>query len=420
MNDGASNAITRLVEKAAAPWRRNLIVSGKGNPRPLLANALTALREAPEWQGVFRFDEFALRIEAAKQPPWAQGSNAEWTARPWCDADDIQAADWMQHQGIAVTPHSSADAIEAAARAHPFHPVREYLRSLKWDGTPRAESLASRYFGAANTLYHCAVGSRFLIAAVARIYQPGCKADCMPIFEGPQGTLKSTALRALAGDSWFTDEISELGSKDASMQLSGVWLIEIAELGSMKRPEIERVKAFLSRRVDRFRPAYGRRVIAMPRQCVFAGTTNSDAYLKDETGARRFWPVKCGRIDVGAIVRDRDQLWAEAHAQFKAGKAWWLDTPELINAAAEEQEARHETDAWESCILSYLAGYTETSVEEILRAAIGRPRDQWGQTEQNRVARVLKRSGWDRYQKRTGTERRWLYRRPTSQSEPGP
>lgn len=138
----------------------------------------------------------------------------------------------------------------------------------------------------------------------------------------------------MLGGKYFTDEISDLGSKDAAMQAMGAWIIEIAELDSMSRGEVGRIKAFMSRTEDRFRPPFGRRVINSARQCVFAGTVNHGSYLRDETGARRFWPVQCTGISLEALKHDRDQLWAEAVAAFKAGRAWWLDTPEFLEAAA--------------------------------------------------------------------------------------
>jgi putative DNA primase/helicase len=172
--------------------------------------------------------------------------------------------------------------------------------------------------GVANTDYSRAVGSRWLISPVARIFRPGAKADCCLILEGPQGIRKSTALRTLAGE-YFTDELADLGSKDAAMQTRGVWMIELSELDSLSHSEVARIKAFMSRTTDRFRPPYGMRLVESPRQCVFAGTVNHSTYLRDETGGRRFWPVTCGQIDIEALGRDRNQLWAEAKAGFDAG-----------------------------------------------------------------------------------------------------
>ena len=255
------------------------------------------------------------------------------------------------------------------------------------------------------------MGRCLFLAAVARIMQPGCKADHIPILEGEQGTFKSSLLDAIFSP-WFSDDLAELGSKDAQMQMAGVWCVEIAELTGMRRADIERVKAFASRRVDRYRPSYGRHVIAAPRQCICIGTTNSERYLKDETGARRFWPVRCGRIDVPPATRDRDQLWAEALSLYQAGEPWWLaDSTEVI-AARVEQEERYAEDTWTEIIGDYTEGKDEVSVSAILREAIGKPAEQWTQVDQNRVAGCLKaQGGWKRVRLSTGNPRPWVYRR---------
>src|ERR1019366_3150309 len=223
-----------------------------------------------------------------------------------------------------ASKETTGQAVQTVAREHPFHPVRDYLNSLKWDGVKRIDDWLGPYLGADPSDYVRGVGSKWLIGAVARIREPGCKNDTCLILEGEQGTLKSTALRTLT-DPWFTDDIAELGTKDSALQLRGVWLIELSELASMHPSEISRTKAFMSRNTDRFRPPFGRRPIEVPRECFFAGTVNQSAYLRDETGGRRFWPVKRGAINIAELRRDRDQLWAEAVHQYGAGPSWWLD-----------------------------------------------------------------------------------------------
>ena len=211
-----------------------------------------------------------------------------------------------------------------------MHPVRDYLTALVWDGISRLDSWLITYLDAEDTPLIRAIGSRWMISAVARIMQPGAKVDHMLILEGPQGGKKSSALKTLAGAEWFTDELAEIGSKDAAQQMRGIWIIEIAELDAISRAEVSRIKAFLTRTTDRYRPPYERYVVEVPRQCVFAGSVNPETYLRDETGNRRFWPVRCGSIDIDALRHDRDQLWAEAVARYRQGAIWWLDEPELI------------------------------------------------------------------------------------------
>src|SRR5579875_3836634 len=150
------------------------------------------------------------------------------------------------------------------------------------------------------------------------------------------------------------------------MQIRGVWIVEISELDSLARSEIASIKAFMSRTADRFRPPFGKRVIECPRQCVFAGTVNHTEYLRDETGARGFWPVLCGAIDIEALARDRDQLWAEAKPRYSSGEQWWLDTAALVEIAAEEQAARYQGDPWEEVIAPWLQARTSVSISEVL------------------------------------------------------
>jgi putative DNA primase/helicase len=299
---------------AGLRWQDELLrskVSSEKNDSsilPILANAITALRLAPEWQGVLAYDEFRNNIIALKPTPWGVLAKDGWT-----DQEDRLTAEWLQHHRIFVSVEIASQAVQTVATERRAHPIRQYLDTLTWDGTLRLNRWLSTYLGVEESNYSYAVGSRWMLSAVARIYRPGVKADCCLILEGPQGIKKSTALRTLAGE-YFTDELASLGSKDASLQIRGVWIVEISELDSLARSEIASIKAYMSRTADWFRPPFGKRVIECPRQCVFAGTVNHTEYLRDETGARRFWPVLCGSIDILALTRDRDQLWAEAIA----------------------------------------------------------------------------------------------------------
>ncbi|MDP2185378.1 MAG: virulence-associated E family protein, partial [Xanthomonadales bacterium] len=287
------------------------------------------------------------------------------------------------------------------------------------------------------TAFHHTVGALWLISAVARIFRPGVKADHMLILEGPQGARKSTAIKVLAGEEWFTDELPELGSKDAAIHMQGIWIVEIAELDAIGRAEVSRIKAFLTRTTDRFRPPYGRYTVEVPRQCVFAGTVNPDTYLRDETGNRRFWPLRCGTIDIAALARDRDQLWAEALHRFREGAIWWIDDAALLADAREAQDQRYQADAWDARIDRWLthdtrsinrghAGYEDwqdeefertepirdVSVGEILEGALGIEPGKWSKGDQMRVGAWLKSRHWERYRRRTGEAREWRYRRP--------
>lgn len=388
-------------------------------PQKILANALKAIRHHKHWQGVLRYDALALRVEAAKPLPWDRQADAgEWRPRPWTDHDDNLCTEWIQQTTrVFIGTQIAAAAIQTVAREHSFHPVREYLEKLSWDGTKRLETWCSDYMGAEQTPYTALVGVRWMISAVARIMKPGCKVDCMPIFEGLQGQGKSTVLRRLA-EPWFSDTIQDLRNKDTAMSIAGKWIIEFQELEGFKGASVEQLKAFLSRETDRYRPPYGRMVIDSPRQCVFAGTTNQEQYLQDDTGARRFWPISCkNAMRADKIAEVRDQLWAEALVLYNQGDLWWLDTPEAKALAAEEQDARYMTDSWEEEVEEYFAINEEATMAELLEVIAKISPDKVTQTDQKRMTKVLNRVGAIKTRIRVGGRgRRYTYRLKTALS----
>jgi predicted P-loop ATPase len=371
----------------------------------VLANAIAALRHAPEWKGVLAHDEFASRVIAVRPVPWGIVPDGRWA-----DHEDRLTAEWLQRHGILVPVEIAGQAVQTVAKEHCVHPVRKYLESVRWDGTERLDRAGVRLDRTSGRRSSRAVGARWLISAIARVYRPGVKADCCVILVGPQGIQKSTALRTLAGE-YFADELADLGSKDAALQTVGVWIIELSELDTLSRSEVASIKAFMSRTADRFRPPYGKRLIESARQCVFAGSVDHSDYLRDETGGRRFWPVRCGRIDIHKLWPDRDQLWAEAKARFDAGAVWWLDTPELVKAAEGEQAERYEGDPWEEVIVRWVEARDSVSISEVLERCLNKPQAQWTQVDKNRAARCLVTLGWKRYRERHGARLEWRYRR---------
>jgi len=389
-------------------WRSRLLHTPRRAIKPILANAMIALREAPAWFSAFAYNEFSKEAMLTSAPPWV-ANPAGWPPRPITPHDDLLITEWLQQQGITVSAAIAAQAVEAVAQERLYHPVREYLDGLSWDGMPRLNTWLADYFGADENLYTRSIGPCMLVAAVARIYVPGCKVDNVPIIEGPQGIGKSSALRILF-DPWFADEIADLGSKDAAMQAQGRWLIEWSELDSMSRSETASTKAFISRTTDRFRPPYGHRVIESPRSCVFWGTTNAEGYLKDETGGRRFWPIKAHRINVGGIRLMRDQLFAEAREQYFAGTPWWIDNSDLHQAAGAEQAGRYVGDPWDNIIQDLVKNKSELSIDQVL-VAVGVEAGRRTQSEANRVARCLKMLGWSRVQTGVGHDRKWIYKK---------
>ena len=343
-------------------WAFECITGDTGKPLSVLANALIVIRA--EMPGVFAHDEM-LRVPLVIQPLEPEPG---FTPRPCTDVDVGVVQERLQHLGLKrISKDVVHQAVDICAYESRFHPARDYLENLKWDGTPRLSKLFPGYFGSNGTDYTCAIGSMFMISMVARILTPGCKADHMPVIEGPQGTLKSTACQILGGP-WFSDSLPDVATgKDVSQHLRGKWLIEVAEMHAMGRAEAAQLKAFISRTAERYRPSYGRKEVIEPRQCVFVGTTNKDSYLRDETGGRRFWPVKAGAINVDALARDRDQLFAEAVARFREGAKWWPDKDFERQHIQPEQAARYEGDAWEETIAAYLDKHDKVTVSEVAR-----------------------------------------------------
>ena len=390
-------------------WRTRLLLNEDGHMFPCYENVALFLENTPEWAGVLGYNEFTGGYEIRNIPP------APISAKPGAEIEDhfeTEIIRWLERRTLRVKPDLVNRVVDMIARKNPFHPVRKYLEFLPdWDRVPRIGTWLVDYCGVESSdekpnFYANAIGEKFLVSAIARVFEPGCKCDYTIVFEGKQGSGKSTLLRTLAGE-WFTDQLADFGSKDASMQLRGVWIIELAELDALNRPEMARVKAFLTQQTERFRVPYARRPISVPRQCVFAGTTNSQTFLKDETGNRRFWPIRTGTIDIAAVKRDRDQLWAEALRSYRAGTCRWLDDASILRDAEEEQRSRLIEDAWQTEIEHIIADQNSVTIPEVLaRLGVETPRQD--QLAANRVARCLQVAGWERYKKRLSKDEQYL------------
>lgn len=403
--------------REATDWTGELRRRGDGYVGDEL-NVLTALRKAPELAGLVRFDSFALNVEFTRGPPWRTCLPGE----KWTERDDTALQAWLQGHSINVRGRATvADSVALVAEEHAFHPVRDYLDGLEWDREPRLKIWPYEYLDASGSpSYVAAVGLRFLVSAVARIYEPGCQADHVLVLEGAQGIGKTSAARALAIRSdWFAGSLPDIHTKDAALQLLGHWIVEVAELKAVRNSQLEAVKSFITETADTFRPPYGRRTAKFPRQCVFIATTNESSYLRDRTGNRRYWPLRCGRVDVENLLRDRDQLWAEAVHEYRQGTAWHLTAQESAQAADEQRDRVYvselETDVSEYLTNQRKCGRNDVSVRDVLTFGLGLDPSAPGYAEQARklgpaVSDALEHCGWQKAARVRGAEgRRTLY-----------
>lgn len=403
---------TRKTVKADDTWLFNLVCNDEGKVKPgVTKNWALFLENHDEMAGVFAFDAFKLRVVLQRRPPWV-AAGSTWEPRPIQDRDYSEAVMWLEAKFMTPKASNIAAVIQTVAEHSSFDRLTEYLEGLEWDGKPRVKRFANDYLGCVGDNYAPIVSERWLVSSVARGLKPGCKVDTMPILEGPQGLNKSMSIKALYGAEFFSDNLSDIGSKDAMMEMQGVWGLEVAEMHRFSASETNAVKKFLSRDVDRFRPPYGRSVVEAPRRVVMAGTINPEgnAYLRDPTGARRFWPLECRKIDIDAIHRDRDQIWAEAVALFKAGVKWWVQEDEQ-QAVMAEQEKRTDVDVWVDLIAPFLK--TRTSVTQLdIFEHLGIPKKDADYRHAGRVGRIMKKLGWISERDRRDGEDRTVFKKP--------
>jgi hypothetical protein len=313
---------------------------------------------------------------------------------------------------LKVGKETFCDVVEDAARRDDFHPVVDYLDGLSWDGTPRLDGWMSAYLQADNTEYTRAVGTLMLVAAVRRVRQPGCKFDEMVVLESEQGKAKSSALAVLAvNEDWFSDDLPlSAEAKLVIERTQGRWIVEAGELSGMGKKGVEHLKAFLARRRDSSRMAYGRMTHDAPRHFIVVGTTNDERYLIDNTGNRRFWPVRVGDIDLDALASDRDQLWAEAAAREAAGESIRLDRS-LWQAAAVEQEDRRLVDPFVPVLAEVFGGLNGKVRTKDVWDVIGTPIGLRTPELERRLGLAVRELGFERKQRRFGGDPEWAYLR---------
>ena len=334
-------------------WTDQLTLNKNGRACNTLCNMRLILENDEDFQGIV-FNQLADSLEVRGSVPW------ERSAKDWRDVDDAQLMCLIDERYGSFTQNNYRTALSKVTDDRSYHPIRDYFASLpEWDNTPRIDTLLIDYFGADDTPYVRAVTRKILCAAVRRIYEPGIKFDHILVLNGPQGIGKSTFISKL-GMEWYSDSlsISDMNDKTAAEKLQGYWIHEIGELAGIRKADIDKVKAFISRQDDKYRASYGRRVSAHPRQCIFFGTTNAEnGFLRDVTGNRRFWTVRTpgtGAKKPWDITQDDiDQIWAEALHLADQGEKLFL-SHELAEYAKCEQAAAMEHDDREGLVSDYL------------------------------------------------------------------
>jgi predicted P-loop ATPase len=344
----------------------------------------------------FHYDEFSdkMMVQWPGEEPKQLG-----------DHDVIRAQIALQGHGLtSLSKESARDAINVVARKDVRNCVTGYLNNLEHDGIPRLTRLLVESLGVEQNRMHAHAGRNLMIAAVARAFYPGCKVDEMPVLEGPQGAKKNQWWETLGG-SYYAELTADSRSKDFEQQLRGVWFAQFAELSVLNRGDIERLKQFVTCRVDHYRPSYGREVRDYPRRCVFGATTNSNEWLHDPTGGRRFIPIEVVKIDIEWLRKNRDQLFAEAVVLFKRGYKWWY-YPKAQTLAAQQE--RMPDDPWLDPIRDYLYGrHHIVDIGEVLEHALKMPPDRQTKVHSTRVGQSLKNLGCVRQpQRRIDGERR--------------
>jgi predicted P-loop ATPase len=378
-------------------------VDSTGTHKKNLANTIQWLQglSSSILRDTLRFNLFSSRIEFIKDPPWYK------KAKDWSDEDAIQCKAYLSvNKFFDVSVQMIHEAAVVIASQKSYHPVRDYIAGLRWDGLPRIHNWLTNYCGAKETEYSRFVGRKTLIGAVSRVFKPGCKFDHCLVLVGDQGTGKSLLCRILS-EPWFTDAALDIHSKDAVEILQGNWIVELSEMDVLTKAESRSLKAFITRQTDRLRPAYARNAEPFDRQCIFMGTINPEAegFLKDSTGNRRWWPVRVERINLSLLKAERDQLWAEAYFHLKKGENCHVTDDAMRRLIAKETDQYQQEDPWTSMVADWLDRHefdfydekrfeVRIQVSDVYQQCLGGNKIMLNMREAIRIATILKSLGY--------------------------
>jgi predicted P-loop ATPase len=384
-------------------WRP-LLRPPVGKPIADYRNVMVVLRNEPGFATAFAFDEMQQAVIVRAPPPICGDAEPGGPCPRFADEEDIsRLQEWMQMVMPKIGREAIHWALEQYARENPVHPLRLWLRTREIGvRQPVLENWLSYALGVPNDAYHREIGRRFAIAMVARIMEPGCQCDYMLVLEGPQGELKSQFCRALAGAEYFSDHVPDLRGDQVrmSMHFRGKWLVEFSDLAAFRGAEVELLKATITRRVEIYTPKYGRKERHEPRQCLFIGTTNVDDWIRDETGGRRFWPVKVVSIDLEWLKEYRDQLFAEAVAAYDADEPSYPDRNFERRVIAPHQEKRQFYDNWTDRVLEIALSLPTVTIALVWNGlgsiTHGGDLTKLDMVASKRIANILKKDGYVR------------------------
>ena len=375
-------------------WQQlGLAIDTKQVPHPTLSNVSLILQRCDYYRGKVWLDSFRGKVYHA----------LDGAPKLWTDADSRRATAWIQQQLTLpkITLALVQEGVMHAAECHARNSLTDWLDSLQWDGVPRLETWLADCLGAERNPYNDAVARNWPLSMVARAYLPGCQVDTMPVLEGKMGRGKSKFLDVLASP-WYASIQIAFGEKDFFQAIQGRWLIEVPDMSGFSRREHSQILATITTRVDVYRKSHGRITEEHPRVTVFAATSENDEYLQESRGRRRYWPLRCGHIEIDTLHAQRDLVFAEAVARYRAGANWY----QMPDETDEEQSMRASRDVWTDRVMNYVEAYGDGKLTSanILERAVEMKPDRLDEHSKRRIYRILMENGWKQLH---GRERYW-------------